>query len=78
MLKLFGQTSQPLSISDKLFNTDNIKSINIRAFKWTSSGEITFDGELMFRHGDMDGTHKFKGTSIPDVYNQMLEFCNNL
>lgn len=78
MFKLFGQTAQPLSISDKLFNTDNIKSINIHAFKYDYNGEIVFDGELKFRHSDMDGTYKFEGNSIPDVYNQMLEFCNNL
>ena len=78
MFKLFGQNAQPMSISDKLFNADNIKSITIHAFKWQYNGSITFEGELRFHQGDMDGTHKFKGTSIPDVYNQMLEFCNNL
>lgn len=78
MLKLFGKEVTPISVSDRLFVTDNIKSINIQAFKYDCNGEVIFEGNVSFKQGNLSGTRKFKGTSIPDIYNQMIDFCSNL
>lgn len=81
MLKLFGKEAQPMSASDKLFAPNNIQRIYISGFKW-HTGEIEFRGTVTFtitsQHGNTEGTQEFKGDSIPDVYNKIINFCNNL
>jgi hypothetical protein len=84
MFKLFGKEVETLpttSMSDKLFNPSNIKSVGINGFRW-SDGEIEFTGFVSFmsdsEHGTTEGKQEFTGTSVPDVYNKMINFCNNL
>lgn len=76
-MKLFGNLN--LSISDSLFNSKNVKYI-----------EILHDNDAVFTHqpetkgwitfisNDVEGTKKFKGSNIMEVISQMAEFIETL
>lgn len=77
LLKLLGNTN--LSISDSLFNSDNIKYVNI--FHITDdaiSHTPRTEGEITFISNDVEGRKKFRGSSIMEVIVQMAEFIETL
>ena len=82
MFKLFGKETQPMSTSDKLFALNNIERVYIVAYRSFLHDEIKFKGTITFiitsQHGNTEGTQEFIGTSIPNVYNKIIDFCNNL
>lgn len=82
MFKLFGKETQPMSASDKLFALNNIERVYIVAYRSFLHDEIKFKGTITFiitsQHGNTEGTQEFKGDNIPDVYNKIIDFCNNL
>lgn len=77
LLKLLGNTN--LSISDSLFNSDNIKYVNI--FHITDdaiSHTPRTEGEITFISNDVEGRKKFRGSSIMEVIAQMVEFIETI
>lgn len=77
VLQLLGNTK--VSISDSLFNSENIKYINI--FHITNdafSHRPETIGEITFVSNDVEGRKKFKGSSIMEVIGQMAEFIETL
>lgn len=76
-LQLLGNTK--VSISDSLFNSENVKYINI--FHITNdafSHQPETAGEITFVSNDVEGRKKFKGSSIMEVIGQMAEFIETL
>ena len=77
ILQLLGNTK--VSISDSLFNSENVKYINI--FHITNdafSYRPETMGEITFVSNDIEGKKKFKGLSIMEVIGQMAEFIETL
>lgn len=73
----FGNTQ--VTISDSLFNNDNVKYISI--FHSTNapfSHQPETEGEITFKTNDVEGVKKFKGTNIMDVIFQMTKFLESL
>lgn len=76
-LQLLGNTK--VSISDSLFNSKNVKYVNIfhnTNAAFTHRPETT--GEITFVSNDVEGKKKFKGLSIMEVIGQMAEFIETL
>ena len=76
-LQLLGNTK--MSISDSLFNSENVKSIRIfhdTEALFTHQPETR--GEIVFISNDTEGKKKFKGLSIMEVIGQMAEFIETL
>lgn len=77
LLKLLGNTN--LSISDSLFNSDNIKYVNIFHIADDAiSHTPRTEGEITFISNDIEGRKKFRGSSIMEVIAQMVEFIETI
>lgn len=76
-LQLLGNTK--VSISDSLFNSENVKYINIfHIANDAFSHRPETMGEITFVSNDVEGRKKFKGSSIMEVIGQMAEFIETL
>lgn len=76
-LRLLGNTR--MSISDSLFNSKNVKYIQIfhdNDAAFTHKPETK--GEITFISNDVEGKKKFKGSSIMELISQMEEFIETL
>lgn len=76
-IEFFGKTQ--VTISDALFNSENVKYVNIfhkTSAAFTHSPET--EGEITFATKDVEGKKKFKGTNIMDVISQMAKFLESL
>ena len=76
-IRLLGNTK--VSISDSLFNSKNIKYIQIfhdNNAAFTHKPET--EGIITFISNDVEGTKRFKGSSIMEVISQMAEFIDTL
>lgn len=68
-----------VSISDSLFNSKNVEYINIfheNNAAFTHQPETK--GTITFISNDVEGTKRFKGSSIMEVISQMAEFIDTL
>lgn len=75
--RLLGNTK--VSISDSLFNSKNVKYINIfHESNSTFTNKPETDGVITFISNDVEGKKKFKGSSIMEVITQMAEFVETL
>ena len=75
--RLLGNTK--VSISDSLFNSKNVKYINIfHESNSTFTNKPETDGVITFISNDVEGKKKFKGSSIMEVITQMAEFIETL
>ena len=75
--RLLGNTK--VSISDSLFNSKNVKYINIfHESNSTFTNKPETDGVITFISHDVEGKKKFKGSSIMEVITQMAEFIETL
>lgn len=76
-IRLLGNTK--VSISDSLFNSKNVKYIQIfhdnnAAF----THEPVTKGTITFVSNDVEGAKKFRGSNIMEVIAQMTEFIDTL
>ena len=77
MNTILGNTQ--VTISDSLFNNENIKYVSI--FHKTDSAfthKPETEGEITFVTNDVEGVKKFKGDNIMQVISQMTEFLETL
>ena len=75
--RLLGNTK--VSISDSLFNSKNVKYIQIfHDNNATFTNKPETDGAITFISNDVEGKKKFKGSSIMEVITQMAEFIETL
>lgn len=76
-LRLLGNTK--VSISDSLFNSNNVEYIQI--FHTTDAAfthKPETEGVITFISNDVEGKKKFKGSSIMEVITQMAKFIETL
>lgn len=76
-LRLLENTK--VSISDSLFNSNNIEYIQI--FHTTDDAfthRPKTEGEITFITNDVEGKKKFKGSNIMEVITQMAKFLETL
>ena len=75
--RLLGNTK--VSISDSLFNSKNVKYINIfHESNSTFTNKPETDGVITFISNDVEGKKKFKGSNIMEIITQMAEFIETL
>ena len=76
-LDIFGNTK--VSISDSLFNKNNVKYVSIfhnTCSYFTDKPET--EGKLKFVSNDIVGEKTFKGENIMEVLTQMAKFLESL
>lgn len=76
-IRLLGNTK--VSISDSLFNSNNVEYITI--FHDTNAAFTNMpetEAEITFTSNDVEGTKKFKGSNVMEVISQMAEFIDTL
>ena len=76
-LDIFGNTK--VSISDSLFNKNNVKYVSIfhnTCSYFTDKPET--EGKIMFVSNDIGGEKTFKGENIMEVLTQMAKFLESL
>ena len=76
-LDIFGNTK--VSISDSLFNKNNVKYVSI--FHNTcsySTDKPETEGKIRFVSNDIGGEKTFKGENIMEVLTQMAKFLESL
>lgn len=76
-LDIFGNTK--VSISDSLFNKNNVKYVSI--FHNTCSyltDKPETEGKIRFVSNDIGGEKTFKGENIMEVLTQMAKFLESL
>lgn len=68
-----------MSIINNPFLPSCIESITIRALKnLFNPNEMHFTRRVDFTNGNTEGSQKFKGENLADVFNQIMIFCINL
>ena len=75
--RLLGNTK--VSISDPLFNSKNVKYIQIfhdNNAAFTHNPET--EGIITFISNDVEGAKKFRGSNIMEVISQIAEFIDTL
>lgn len=76
-LRFLGNTK--ISLSNSLFNSENVKHINIfHDTKALFTHQPETRGEIVFISNDTEGKKKFKGSNIMEVIIQMAEFIEIL
>ena len=76
-LDIFGNTK--VSISDSLFNKNNVKYVSIfhnTCSYFTDKPET--EGKIRFVSNDIEGEKTFKGENIMKVLTQMAKFLESL
>lgn len=78
VLSLFG-SDKPNVISDELFQNSNIEYINIfhKTCDFLTKQPET-EGDIVLSSGSVEGKRIFKGNSITEVLQQMMEFCKTI
>lgn len=68
-----------VNIINNPFLPNYIESIEIRALRnLFDPNEMHFTGRVDFTNGNTEGSQKFKGENLADVFNQIMTFCINL
>ena len=76
MKELFGKIKQ----FDNPFNSDSIETIRFNYRRKDCFGKEVneFYATIEFRNGNTSGEHKINADSFPELYDKVMEFCDNL
>lgn len=61
------------------FSIEHVKKINLFMHEDIfNKGTFEFTGYVAFCNGNTSGEQKFVGKNFPDLFNQIVDFCNSL
>lgn len=67
------------NIVNNPFRTKHIVSINMRMVpRLFGNGAFEFGATIRFKNGNTCGEQNFEGKNFPDIFNQVINFCNSI